>query len=101
MARGPRRRGPVVPRLPPLLSPGGRRRPRREASLRSGRLGGGDREHLSARGRVMKKAILIALAMLAPFASAASAQTLEECLALARAHAPRLRVAGAGVSRAE
>jgi outer membrane protein len=55
----------------------------------------------------MKTHVLFASAVL--FAAAgvpaavvpASAQTLEECLALAREHAPRLRVADAGVSRAE
>ena len=42
---------------------------------------------------------LIAACLLA--ANAASGQTLTECLALARAHAPKIRVAEASVSRAE
>src|SRR5216117_3263758 len=46
-------------------------------------------------------ALLIAAAGPAALGTPAAAQTLEECLALARDHAPRLRVADAGVSRAE
>ena len=46
-------------------------------------------------------ALLIAAAGPAALGAPAAAQTLEECLALARDHAPRLRVADAGVSRAE
>ena len=46
-----------------------------------------------------KRLLLAGLLALAP--AAASAQTLEECLALARSHAPVLRASDAGVSRAE
>ena len=49
----------------------------------------------------MKTYALLALAILLAGASAASAQTLDECLALAHTHAPRLKLAEAGVSRAE
>ena len=49
----------------------------------------------------MKTHALLALAILFAGASAASAQTLDECLALAHTHAPRLKLAEAGVSRAE
>jgi len=49
----------------------------------------------------MKTHVPIALAILLGCAPTAAAQTLDECLALARAHAPLLKVADAGVSRAE
>src|SRR5260221_4005219 len=49
----------------------------------------------------MKPSIPISLAVLLACAPAATAQTLDECLALAHAHAPRLKSAEAGVSRAE
>src|SRR5260221_11649177 len=49
----------------------------------------------------MKTRIPISLAVLLACAPAATAQTLDECLALAHAHAPRLKSAEAGVSRAE
>src|SRR5437762_12943575 len=49
----------------------------------------------------MKTHVPIALAILLGCAPTAAAQTLDECLALARAHTPLLKVADAGVSRAE
>jgi len=49
----------------------------------------------------MNRSLLVALLGLAAVPAVARSQTLDQCLALAREHAPRLRVAGAGVSRAQ
>jgi len=49
----------------------------------------------------MKAHLTMALSILFVYPSAALAQSLDECLTLARAHAPRLRVAEAGISRAD
>src|SRR5206468_1737160 len=90
-ARRPARGGAVVPRIAAVLQHGGGHRAHRASAFGSTGTRGGHRESLSAPGAVVKTtSLLVAIAAVA-LPLRVSAQSLDECIRLARSHAPAIR----------